>query len=87
MQDIVRKSAKEINKLFLEKQISAKEIVDAFYKQIEIVEPKIQALNVLTKELAYKQAEELDKKIQKSSKLGPMAGVPIIIKNVLCVKD
>ena len=86
MQDIIRKSAKEINKLFLEKQISAKEIVDAFYKQIEVVEPKIQALNVLTKELAYKQAEELDKKIQKSSKLGPMAGVPIIIKDVLCVK-
>jgi aspartyl-tRNA(Asn)/glutamyl-tRNA(Gln) amidotransferase subunit A len=83
---IVNKSAKEINKLFINKEISAKEIVDAFYKQIDLVEPKIQALNSLIKELAYKQAEELDKKISKGEKLGPIAGVPIIIKDVICIK-
>ena len=42
MNDIVTKSAKEINELFLNKEISAKEIVDSFYKHIESVEPKIQ---------------------------------------------
>lgn len=83
---IINKSAKEINKLFVNKEISAKEIVDAFYKQIDLIEPKIQALNSLTKELAYKQAEELDKKVSKGEKQGPIAGVPIIIKDVICVK-
>ncbi|MBI3591306.1 MAG: Asp-tRNA(Asn)/Glu-tRNA(Gln) amidotransferase subunit GatA [Candidatus Melainabacteria bacterium] len=87
MKDLVNKSAKELNKLFLSKEISAKEIVNAFYKQIEIVEPKIQALNSLTKDLAYKQAEELDQKVSRSDKLGPIAGVPIIVKDVLCVKN
>src|SRR3989338_9893272 len=85
--NLTEKSAKEINRLFLNKEISAKEIVDAVYKQIEIVEPQIQALNSITKDLAYKQAEELDKKIMKGEKLGPIAGVPIIVKDVICVKN
>ncbi len=83
---IINKSAKEINKLFINKEISAKEIIDSFYKQIELIEPKIQALTSLTKELAYRQAEELDKRISKGEKLGPIAGVPIVIKDVICVK-
>lgn len=87
MTDITKKSAQEINKLFLSKEISAKEIVDALYKQIEKTEPKIDALNLITKDLAYKQAEELDKKIAKGEKLSSIAGVPIIVKDVLCVQN
>ncbi len=87
MTDIIKKSAKEINQLFLNKEISAKEILDQFYKQIESIEPKIDALNFSTKELAYAQASELDKKNQKGEKLSPMAGVPIIVKDILCVKN
>ena len=86
MTDIIKKSAKEINQLFLKKEVSAKEIVDSFYKQIEKVEPKIDALTSITKDLAYKQAENLDKKIAGNEKLSSIAGVPIIIKEVICVQ-
>lgn len=86
MSNLIDKSAKELNELFLKKEVSASEIVDQFYVHIEKVEPKVQALNSLTKELAYKQAEELDIKIAKHEKLGRMAGVPVIVKDVLCVK-
>lgn len=87
MSELIYKSAKEINELFKQKKVKAKEIVDAFYKQIEAVEPKVDALLSLTKNLAYKQAEELDKKVQKDDKLSLLAGVPIIIKDVICVRD
>ena len=87
MSSLVSKSAKEINSLFLKKEISAKEIVNAFYQQIDLVEPSIQALNSITKDLAYKQAEDLDKRLATSEKFGPMAGVPIIVKDVICVKN
>ena len=87
MNDLVQKSAKEINELFLNKEVSAKEITDAFYKQIELVEPKVEAINSLTRELAYKQAEKLDQDLLKGEKLGKMAGVPIVIKDVLCVQN
>ncbi len=86
MKELIKKSAREINKLFLNKEVSAKEIVDAFYKRIDLVEPKIEALTSITKELAHKQAEGLDKKIAIGEKLGPMAGVPIVIKDVICVQ-
>ena len=86
MSDIVKKSAKEINELFVSKKISAKEILDEFYKQIDKTEPQIHALTCKTSELAYKQAEELDSKVKKGEKLSPLAGVPIIVKDVLCVK-
>ncbi len=83
---IVNKSAHEINKLFLNKEVSAKEIVDAFYQKIKDVEKSIDALTSLTEDLAYKQAKELDTKLAKGEKLGPISGVPIVIKDVLCVK-
>lgn len=89
MKDLISKSAKEINKLFLNKEIKAKEIVDEFYKHIEKIEPKIQALTSFTKELSYKQAEELDNKIAKGtneSSFTPITAVPIIVKDVICVK-
>ena len=87
MNELINNSARELNQLFIKKEVSAKEIVDGFYKQIDLVEPKIQALNILTKDLAYKQADELDKKLSRGEKLSSIAGVPIIIKDVLCVKD
>ena len=87
MNDLISKSAKEINQLFLKKEVSAKEIIDSFYKQIDLIEPKIQALTSLTKNLAYKQAQELDEKVKKGEKLGPIAGVPIVVKDVICVKN
>ena len=87
MSELIKKSARELNKLFLNKEVSAKEIVDAFYKQIEIIEPKIQALNVLTKDLAYSQAKILDERLSKGDKPGPIAAVPIIVKDVICVKN
>lgn len=87
MNELIDKSARELNQLFIKKEVSAKEIVDGFYNQIDLVEPKIQALNILTKDLAYKQARELDKKLSRGEKLSPIAGVPIIIKDILCVKD
>lgn len=86
MSDLVNKTAKEINHLFLSKEISAREIVDEFYKQVDAVEKKVEALNFLTKDLAYRQAEELDKKLASGEKLSKIAGVPIVIKDVLCVK-
>ena len=72
--------------MFLNKEISAKEIVEAFYKKIKLAEPSISALNSLTEDLAFKQAEVLDKSISKGEKLSPIAGVPVIVKDVMCVK-
>ena len=81
------KTAIEAKRALETKQVSAKEILDAYYKRIEEVEPDIQALNSLTKDLAYDTAKKVDEKIAKGEELPALAGVPLIIKDNICVKD
>jgi len=70
----------------LKKEISAKELVDASYNKIEEVEGKLNAFISLTKESAYRTAEEVDKKIKINSDLPPLAGIPTAIKDNMCMK-
>ena len=85
--EIMFKTAIEAKRALETKQISAKEILDAYYKRIEEVEPDIQALNSLTKELAYNTAKIVDEKIANNEEIPALAGVPLIIKDNICVKD
>ncbi|MEW5821074.1 MAG: Asp-tRNA(Asn)/Glu-tRNA(Gln) amidotransferase subunit GatA [Cyanobacteriota bacterium] len=85
--DIKYLNATELAKLVANKEISAKELVDVTYKNIDLIEPKIDALNSLTKELAYSIAETVDSKIKNNEKLPPLAGVPVAIKDNMCIKN
>ncbi len=80
-------TAGELKKALLNKEISAKEILDNTYNRIDEVEDKIQALNCLTKELAYKTAEQVDQKIKNGEELPTLAGIPMIVKDNICIKD
>ena len=79
-------SAKELNTAFKEKKASAKEIVDAHFAQIEKLDSKLGAFLSLSKNLAYEQARKLDEKLKNGETLGPLAGVPIAIKDNIHVK-
>ncbi len=81
------KTAVEAKKALHSKEISAKELVDLSYKKIDEVEGDIQALTNLTKDVAYKTAQIVDEKISKGEELPPLAGVPLVIKDNICVKD
>lgn len=79
-------SAKELNRVFKEKKASAKEIVDAHYAQIEKLDPKIGAFLSLSKDLAYQQAKKLDEQLKNNEPVGPLAAVPIAVKDNIHVK-
>ncbi|MFA6988686.1 MAG: Asp-tRNA(Asn)/Glu-tRNA(Gln) amidotransferase subunit GatA [Candidatus Gastranaerophilaceae bacterium] len=84
--DLEYKTASELRQALLNKEISAKEIVDNTYNKIEQVEDKIEAFNSFTKELAYETAKIVDEKIANNEKLPPLAGIPIAIKDNMCTK-
>ncbi len=48
---------------------------------------KVHAFVTLTEGRARRQAENVDKKIKAGEVVGPLAGVPITIKDIFCVKD
>ena len=84
---IIEKTAKEQTQALLNKEISAKELLDETYKRIEQVEPKVQSYNCLTKELAYETAKKVDEKISKGEQLPTLAGIPLALKDNMVIKD
>jgi len=80
------KTASEQRAALLNKEISAVELVESTYSRIEEVEDKIQALNSLTKEMAFETAKKVDEKIKNNEPLPLLAGIPIILKDNICTK-
>lgn len=78
---LIKKTAAEQHRAILNKEISAEELVNETYKQIEKVEAKVKAFNSFTKEEALKCAKEVDLKLAKGEKLPPLAGVPLALKD------
>lgn len=76
-------SATELNRLFVAGQVSAVEITQAVLDRIDGVEPQVRAFLTVTAEGALEQARELDAKRAAGESLGPLAGVPIALKDNL----
>ena len=79
--ELLKKSATEQRKALLNKEISAVELVNETYKQIENHDEKIGAYNSLTKEQALETAKKVDEKIAKGEDLPIMAGIPLALKD------
>ena len=75
----------------LGKKIKAKEVtvVEAVQEALDAVEKKEKDVNsfvTLDKEGALKRAEEVQKLIDDGKLTGPLAGVPVAIKDNMCTK-
>ena len=79
-------SASEIADLVTTREISAVEILDRYLNQIEQHEEDVHAFNLVTINEARAAAKETDRLIAEGEKLGPLAGVPVAIKDNLCTK-
>lgn len=80
-------SLSEIARKIKSKEVSIKEVLDSVYSRIDNIEPKVNAFVTLTKENAYKRAEELQKKLDAGEDIGVLGGVPVAIKDNICIKD
>src|SRR6516165_7232630 len=83
--NLLGRSISEIQSLLKNKDVSATEIVKADYDHIESVEKEVRAFNHLTKELAMTQAKRIDEMLRAKEALPPLAGVPVAIKDNMCV--
>lgn len=79
-------TAVELGKKIQAKEVTVKEAVEAVFAQIEKVEGDVHSYVTLDKEGALKKAEEVQKKIDAGELTGPLAGVPVAIKDNLCTK-
>lgn len=87
MKELLGKSVNQIKQALENKEIKAQEIAQQFIAHIEHVDPKIKAFNTYTFDLAQNQAKAIDEKIAKGEKLPALAGIPLAIKDNICLTN
>ena len=85
--DIMNLTAVEIGKKIKSGEISVREAVQASLDQIDRVEKDVHSFVTIDKEEALKRADEVQKLIDDGTLTGPLAGVPVAIKDNMCTKD
>ncbi|MGB0595202.1 MAG: Asp-tRNA(Asn)/Glu-tRNA(Gln) amidotransferase subunit GatA [Rubripirellula sp.] len=80
-------SALEILRLQSTGEASAVDVTEKVFESIESSESSINAFTHVDRDLALATAEVIDKKRRAGEPLGPLAGVPVAAKDVLCTKD
>ncbi len=81
--DICFLTATEMADLIRRKELSARETLDAHLKQIERVNPKVNAIVTLVAEQAIENARKADEAQAHGAALGPLHGLPIAHKDLV----
>jgi aspartyl-tRNA(Asn)/glutamyl-tRNA(Gln) amidotransferase subunit A len=81
------KTAREIRDAVRSGGISALEVAESCLQRIDAVDGRLKAFVDVWHEAARAQAKAVDGKIAKGEDPGPLAGVPVGLKDVLCTKE
>jgi len=84
--EICRMDAVTLAKHIRSKKLSPVEVIDAVLARMEQLEPILHAFCTPTPELARKTAKKIEKDIMAGKPVGPLAGVPVGIKDLVCTK-
>jgi len=73
--------------MLVDREISSVELTEAVLGQIDAVGEKTKAYLLVTRELARRQAKDADERLRANRDVRPLTGIPIALKDVLCVQD
>ena len=86
MSDLIRQSAATLASAIAEGEVSAVEVAQAHLDRITAVDDRVHAFLHITTESAIAQAKAVDAKRASGDTLGPLAGVPLALKDILAMK-
>jgi aspartyl-tRNA(Asn)/glutamyl-tRNA(Gln) amidotransferase subunit A len=78
------RTALELSQALGRGDVTAETLTDAYLQAIRQREPKVKAFLHVDESSAREQARAVDAKRKRGDHLGPLAGVPVAIKDVLC---
>jgi aspartyl-tRNA(Asn)/glutamyl-tRNA(Gln) amidotransferase subunit A len=84
--DICRMDAVTIAARVKAKELSPVEVVDAVLSRMDKLEPTLHAFCTPTPDLARETAKRIEQSMMAGNDVGPLAGVPIGIKDLVCTK-
>lgn len=83
MSELIYKSAAQLSESLAKKEVSAREVTQAHLDQINKVDKAVHAFLYVDSEGALAQADQVDNARAKGENLGPLAGVPLALKDIL----
>ncbi|MFD0867339.1 amidase, partial [Tessaracoccus lubricantis] len=84
---MITKSAAELGRLMAAGELTSEELTRACLEQIEALNPIVNAFLAVDPEHALAQARAVDARRAAGEELGPLAGVPIGVKDNYCTTD
>ena len=77
---------RELHRQLVNKERSAVEITQDFLNRIEAVDSQTKSFLTITADRALAQAKDVDQRIASGETIGPLAGIPLAIKDNLCTE-
>ena len=84
--EILGLTALELGERIQKREISVREASEAALAQAQAAEPAVNSYVTLDPEGALRQADEIQKKIDAGDLNSPLAGVPVAVKDNMCIK-
>lgn len=85
--EISRYMGYELIEKIKSKEITISEIIEQIIQQINHTEDKVHSFVHLDEKKAVEKAKDLDKQVKNGNNLGKLNGLPIAIKDLICVKN
>jgi aspartyl-tRNA(Asn)/glutamyl-tRNA(Gln) amidotransferase subunit A len=83
--DLYALTIHELRDLLDKREVSARDVTEAFYSRIDALDDRVHAYLTLTRDLAFEQAAQADRRRQTGER-GPLLGIPLAIKDVICTR-
>ena len=84
---LYQRTIRDLHQMLVDREISSVELTQSVLDQIQAVGDKTKAYLLVTKELALRQARAADERLRDKRNIRPLTGIPIALKDVLCVRD
>ncbi|MDO4411935.1 Asp-tRNA(Asn)/Glu-tRNA(Gln) amidotransferase subunit GatA [Cutibacterium sp.] len=86
MNELLTLTAAELGARIASREVSSEEVTQAHLDRIDDVDGSIHAFLLVDHDGALKAARRIDSRIAAGEKLGPLAGVPLAVKDLFCTK-
>ena len=84
--EILSLTAVQLGEKIKSGEVTSVEAVKAALGQIKAMEPVLNSFVTVEEERALKQAEDVQKRIENGELTGPLAGVPVAVKDNICIE-
>lgn len=81
--DLAFASASEIAARVRQRELTARQITEAFLARIETMQPRLNCFIQILSDIAFEQAAKIDEAVHSGRDAGPLAGVPVAVKDIV----